>query len=619
MVECRILGPLDLVVDGKPVPVGPAKQRALLGLLLLHANEVVSTERLVDELWGERPPATASKLVQVYVSQLRRTLEGAGASGMVQTRPHGYVAVVAPEQLDSVRFARLVAEARARVEEDANEDAVARYDEALALWRGPLLADAELEAPVLPAASELEELRLAALAERVDCRLALGQHARVIGELESLSARHPLHERFRAQLMVALYRAGRQSDALGVYHATRRLLLDELGLEPGPELRRLEQAILVQQPTLELEPPRLSFRSPRKPTRRLHRRRRIALAAAAATAAAAAAAAALLLPSGGRAPPQLTRLAPDSVAVVDPRTNAVVRLIRLRTRPSAVAAGAGWLWVGARDDRTLLQIEPHSGRVTKTIGLGAEPTGIALADGYAWVLSAPARVVFEIDVGTGTLVRKLVLTGPVRVGAVKGTQLPEPVYITAGGGAAWLAHGPGLVSRIDERTGKVEQIAANSQGGVAYGEGALWALGGLPLNIDPELRHAGEVLRIDAHTRRITAAIAPPDLGVREGRLPFGIAAGAGAVWVLNELARTIWKINPELERVTVVLPLRHRPIDFTVGEGAVWSANSDGTVTRIDPATGTVDRTIPLGRYPRLAYPVGIAAGEHAVWIILH
>jgi len=244
-MEFRILGPLEVADGDALVPLAGAKQRALLAILLLNANEVVSSDRLIDELWGEQSPASGRTALQVRVSQLRKAL---GGGAVILTRTPGYVLRLEREQLDLHRFEDLVGEA------DAAEPAVAagRLREALALWRGPALADLAYESFARAAIERLEELRLAALEKRIEADLALGRHAELVAEAEALVAEHPLRERFRAQLMLALYRCGRQADALAVYRTTRRALIEELGIEPSPPLRELEQAILRQDPSLDL-------------------------------------------------------------------------------------------------------------------------------------------------------------------------------------------------------------------------------------------------------------------------------------------------------------------------------------------------------------------------------
>jgi DNA-binding SARP family transcriptional activator len=245
-MEFRILGPLEVADGDSLVVLAGAKQRALLAALLLHANEVVSADRLVEELWGEQSPDSGRAALQVRISQLRRALGRAG--GVLITRPPGYVLKLEPQQLDLHRFERLVEEA------DVAETAVAagRLREALALWRGPPLADLAYESFAQAAIGRLEELRLAALEKRVEADLALGRHGDLVAELRALVSEHPLRERLCAQLMLALYRCGRQADALAAYQAARRTLIEGLAIEPSPLLRELEQAILRQDRSLEL-------------------------------------------------------------------------------------------------------------------------------------------------------------------------------------------------------------------------------------------------------------------------------------------------------------------------------------------------------------------------------
>ena len=242
-MEFGILGPLEVRDEGREPVIAGGKQRALLAILLLRANEVVSSDRLIEELWGGQPPATAVKSLQVHVSRLRKAL-GRG-EGPIATGPNGYSIRVAAGELDLERFARLAEDGRRALGAGDPERGAQLLREALALWRGPPLADFAFEPFAQSEIGRLEELRLAALEDRIDADLARGRHAELVGELEALVAAQPLRERLRRQLVLALYRAGRQADALEAYRAARAKLMDELGLEPTPELRQLEQAILT--------------------------------------------------------------------------------------------------------------------------------------------------------------------------------------------------------------------------------------------------------------------------------------------------------------------------------------------------------------------------------------
>ncbi|MDX6414166.1 MAG: hypothetical protein QOH23_1576 [Gaiellaceae bacterium] len=268
MYEFRLLGPVEALIDGSPVNLAAAKPRALLALLLLNRNRVVATEALIDELWGEEPPARATKTVQVYVSQLRKEL---GPERLL-TRAPGYELRVADGELDLDRFEQLVRVGRARLADGDPKNAVADMRSALELWRGPALAEFRTEPFAERAAARLEDQRLAAVEDCLHAALEAGASADIVPELEELVATHPLRERPRELLMLALYRAGRQADALELFRRTRELFVSELGIEPGATLRDLEQAMLRQDEELLGKVPVAG--SPISPMESVRRRRR---------------------------------------------------------------------------------------------------------------------------------------------------------------------------------------------------------------------------------------------------------------------------------------------------------------------------------------------------------
>jgi DNA-binding SARP family transcriptional activator/pimeloyl-ACP methyl ester carboxylesterase len=247
-VDFQILGPLEVRDEDRVLPLGGGKQRALLALLLVNANRTVSIDRIIDDLWGADTPETAPKMVQIYVSKLRKLLP----PGKLHTRPPGYSLELESDEFDLHRFERDVAEARVALDAGRAEQAAERLREALALWRGPALAEFASEPFAPPEGARLEELRVAALESRLEADLALGRHRAVVSELEALTGRHPLRERLRSQHMLALYRSGRHAEALASYQALRRKLADELGIEPSASLRELERQVLQQDPWLDL-------------------------------------------------------------------------------------------------------------------------------------------------------------------------------------------------------------------------------------------------------------------------------------------------------------------------------------------------------------------------------
>jgi class 3 adenylate cyclase len=256
-MEFRILGPLEVADDGRLLSLGGAKQRALLAVLLLHADQVVSADRLIDALWGEEAPNTAGHSLHEYVSQVRKRLRsarGTASEDVIITSAPGYVIQIADHELDLRLFEKRVAEGRGALAEGDPARAAQALTDALELWRGPPLAEFAYETFAQNDIARLEELRRSAVEDRIDADLALGRHADLVAELQTLVAESPLRERLRAQLMIALYRGGRQAEALEVYREARETLVEELGLEPGPALREIEAAILRQDSLLRTRP-----------------------------------------------------------------------------------------------------------------------------------------------------------------------------------------------------------------------------------------------------------------------------------------------------------------------------------------------------------------------------
>ena len=245
-MQVGILGPFQLEDGGRRITVGGARQRAVLADLVLHANEVVPSERLVVDLWGEDSPLSAANALQAAISRLRRVLP----PGRLVTTAPGYALRIFPVELDVKRFEQLVSEGRDALGGGAPAAAARVFGQALSLWRGPPLADFRYEPFAQAEIARLEELQLACLEERIEADLALGSVTALIPELHRLVSEYPLRERVRRQLMLALYRSGRQAEALEVYHEFRTALQEELGLEPSPLLRELEAAILRQDPVL---------------------------------------------------------------------------------------------------------------------------------------------------------------------------------------------------------------------------------------------------------------------------------------------------------------------------------------------------------------------------------
>jgi DNA-binding SARP family transcriptional activator len=387
-MEYRILGPVEVCLEGRPLPLGGAKQRALLAILLLNANRVVSTDRLVEALWGEHPPESAGHMLHVYVSRWRKAFQQAGSGGdVLVTLPPGYMLRVESGELDLLQFEDLAERGRVALAEGNAQDAASMLREAAHLWRGPALADFTYEEFASVEIGRLEDGRWAAIEDRLEADLALGRHAEMIGELRALIAEQPLRERLRAHLMVALYRSGRQAEALKTYQDARRTLAEELGIDPSQELRRLENAILNQDPSLDRGPPAVlpsdptttgaTYAEPRevlqaRPPGRRRRRgiRRVGVAVLAVSLVSASAVYALRATRSGPA----SLGGPNTLVRIDPAAGRAVEEIAVGKGPSAIASGAGGVWVANFDERTVSRIDLSTGR-ERPIGGSARRRG----------------------------------------------------------------------------------------------------------------------------------------------------------------------------------------------------------------------------------------------------
>jgi DNA-binding SARP family transcriptional activator/DNA-binding beta-propeller fold protein YncE len=602
-LEFRVLGPLEVIRGQQGLPLGSPKQRALLGLLLVHANEPIRRERLIEELWGDAAPKTVNAVLNVYLTRLRRLLADGTGEQLLLTQAAGYVLRVPPDQFDAHRFEALLEKGRRELASGEAERASLTLRDALALWRGPALADLAFESFAQTEIARLEELRLAALEARIEADLALGRQDSVVAELETLVAAHPYREGLRAQLMLALYRSGRQAEALEMYRRARRTFSEELGIEPGPRLQELEGAILRHDSSLE--PPgsevlrrEVEWTETVPEKRRLPTRGILALAAALGLVIAAAVVAAVRELSDGSSVP--VQLAGESVAVIDPGTGTIVGEIPVGGRPAGPAVGEGSVWVGNRDDNTLLRIDARSLDVVRTIGLSVAPTDVELGAGSVWVLSDWALL--RVDPAINDVVDTVPLP--------QGNGQQRWSHMEVGANAVFVctcAAGPGTVIRIDAATLSVEAVRKSPVWMIAYGEGALWALTGESDSID----------RIDPKPSAVVETIPLGRIGESGTGWRFRMAVGEGAIWALAPAS--LWRIDSTTKRFVGSVPLGRSEEGSSVatGDGAVWVAKPDGILLRVDPDSQTVAKTISLGTlvYPADAWDA-LAVGEGSVWI---
>ena len=526
-IDFRILGSFEVRVGGRLVGLGGEKPRALLAILLLHRNEVVSVDRLVDDLWGESPPETALRTVRAYVSRLRKALGANGTraaeeasapgangaspaeeadgmpdanGGVLLTQGRGYVLRVAPGEVDLERFGEMAERGRDVLAAGRPEEASAVLRMALGIWRGAPLAEFAYEPFAQSSIAQFEELHLAAVEDRVEADLALDRARELVGELRDLVVNHPLRERLRGQLMLALYRSGRQAEALEAYQEFRRTLSEELGLDPGPAIQRLELAILARDPSLDLSPragePAALPAAPPAGVDKLApvRPRRLRLAVGAALLLALGVVGAIVAVSGG-GPAAPTVIPGDSVGAISESGGAVRAVVSLGTSPSVLAGGNGAVWAANYNQGTVSRIDVATRATVQTIEAGTTPAGLAVGGGSVWVTNNYGGTVSRID----PAVDRVVQTIPVG---------NAPAGVAVGYGSVWVANSSdGTLTRIDGVSGTVKDTIALGAGAtdVAAGEGAVWVsdrAGDGVFRVDPQTDQVAELINVGTGSDR---------------------------------------------------------------------------------------------------------------------
>jgi peptide/nickel transport system substrate-binding protein len=625
MAWFRLLGPVGVDVDGRPLPLRGPKQRALLGLLLLQPGEAVSRDRLIDGLWGSEGPGDVEHALDAQLSALRRVLVVAGEQRLVRQAP-GYLLRVGPDELDATRFRHLVAEGRCLLSDHHEQQAAERLRKALGLWRGPALADV-LDAPFAgSAAVELEERRLQAFEDCFDAEIALGRGAELVDELSGLVQRNPLRERLLADLALVLYRAGQQARSLETLASARRSFVDELGVEPGAPIRDLEQRILRQDVAL-LPSPRPSpdlpvertATQPRGPTEpplsaaplstappsatdhpigvrgpptdssvrpdRTRGRRRITRTAAL-VAGVAVIAAALLV---GDAPEQRSLPVPETAAVLalDPSSGEVSRTVELAATPVALVAEGDGLWAAEPDENVLARVDDSANSEpaqAENIPIPSGPGSVAAGDGAVWVTGMLSGTVSRLDPRTRRVTQTITVGG-------------KPSSVTYDGRRVWVAEPIGRrLMRIDPASGRVERTITLSDrpSSIVADQHAVWVA-----------NPSGTVTSVDPKSATVLTT-------VRVGGGPTAVALGAGGVWVANSFDSTVSRLDARTGQLQATIPVGNGPTDITYAEGAVWVTSQFArTVSRIDPARNQVSRTVQL-RVP----PMSLASAGDSLWV---
>jgi YVTN family beta-propeller protein len=558
-MEFGILGPVTAWSEGREVPLGGPKQRALLALLLLDANRPVARDRLIEGLWGERQPTTAGHTLDNYISRLRKVV----GRERLTTRAPGYVLHTGEDELDLDRFERLFREGREALAQGEATRAAASLRAALDLWRGAALADVLDEPFAATESARLEQRRLMAIEERIDAELAQGRDADLVPELESLVRDQPFSERVIGQLMLALYRAGRQAEALAVLQTARLRFAEELGLEPTAQLRDLERQILVHDPALS---------GPRPESRPPASRRRVVGIAAALAAVAASVAIGLVLGSGGTTASRAIPGAADGLVVVDTQSGRIEDASHLDGTPGAMATGEGSAWLADADHKAVLRIDPATGAVSDRIPVANDPSDLAFGDGALWAGSTVAGVIARIDPAEGKVTQNL------KLGVTEAA-------LAFGLGSLWVADpNDRALIRIDPDTGKKQTIQLPEEpSDVAVGEAGVWVAS----------HGGGTITQIDPRSNQ-------PLQTVPVGPGPAALAVDRRVVWVANDLSGTVSKVDPASASVVRTIQTGSGPSALAIANGFLWVANEfSGTVAQIDPSRGEPRSQARVGGRP--------------------
>ncbi len=578
-----MLGPIEALVEGRPAGLTAGKQRALLAALLIDAGRTVPVDVLIDRLWGERPPPTAVKNVQVLVSQLRRLL-GADA---ITTDGSGYR--LRDEAADVTTFTALLESGRAELAAGDAREAERTLDEALALWRGRPYEDVQYEDFAREEAARLEDLRLDAMEERFQAMLDGGRHVQALPGLRALARAHPLRERVLAELILALYRSGRRAEALEVYDAARRRLADELGIEPGERLRRLHALMLEREgdrsEATRLEAPPRGDRS-----------RQLLMVGGGLLLLAALLAAAMINRGGGGEETALAGVPGDSIGVIDPATRAIVARYAVGATPTSVAGDSDASWALNADAQTISRVDRRTGEVIER-SLAGTPADLVFGGGALWVaLTDTAQTVYtatlvEVDPDTLRPERSVRLPGTGETGG-------SVVALAFGNGAVFATAPSGRLVRIDAQSLRLTQGPRLRPDAVAYGEGSVWTVGS-----------GTRLTRLDPQSLTATARFSiPTAAGVTE------LAVGGGLVWGAEPFSGLLWRIDPSTRPMTGhTIPVGLSASDVAYGAGAVWVASGiDGALIRVDPGSGAVSR-VAVGQAPQR---VAIAGGQVLVTV---
>jgi DNA-binding SARP family transcriptional activator len=578
-----------VIRDGVPLTIGGVKQRALLAALLLRANQTVTTARLIDDLWGEERPASATKMVHIYVSRLRQ-LFGADATSLLPSVPGGYEFRLADTEFDLEIVEAAAAEGRSLAEVNPRE-AASRFRDALSVWRGAPLDDVSAEPFARVAIPRLEELRRAILDDRMAAELAAGHHQDVLGELLTIAADEPYRERPHRHVMLALYRCGRQPEALEIYRNFRRRIAEEFGLDPSPELRHLEASILAHDPAVSTPPTPFvrpeqapavvspNAPAPAHPGPPANRIRWFVAAAVVIVAVGSTALVAVLHRRGGT--DSINRvLHTNSVAVLDASTGRLDGDVRVGANPGPIVMSGSTAWIGSGQDHTVDRVDARRLVVTKTFGLAAPPQALAASGERIWIANGFA----------GTLSRILAPYNQLSTPFYPDRALGGLLAVAGTNSALWVGLSDGSLVHLDPASLRlvVKYHLDRHPAVIAVSGDSVWAI---PLSGD-------ELERVNAADRGTAETIRLPGP-------PHGLAADAEHVWVAISDPNEVLDFDPATGHAVATYRLQSSPTGVAAAAATAWV---------VEGTTGDLERVGGNSGVPRMTLHLGHRLGDVAV-----
>lgn len=575
-MRITVLGPFAVVHEEGAVTVPKGNERALVALLALHAGRPLPADTIVESLWGEDAPTSARDMVRVYVARARTRL-----GGSIEHDASGYALLVDEEDVDALLFEHLREQGGRKLGGGSEDEAVALLRQAIDLWRGEALQEFRDFPFAREAIPRLEEARLAATEDLCDAELAFGHAAQLVPLLERLVEENPYRERLRGQLMLALYRDGRQAEALAHYRDGRRRLVEEIGIEPGPKLRDLERSILQHDPILDGPAhPKHGGSTPAVQAKRKRRTRLAALATVGLVAGLGVALSVFEMTRGSAT----VRVVPNSLAVVDGSSGRLEASVRLPGVPVDVATDTRDIWVALGEPHEIAKIRRRTRTVAK-IPVAGVPRRIVRVPGGLWIDSSYSGAITRLDVFSGSVGRPIRLFPPTRISFAWGRH------------GLWAAGSPGGEAvELDPRTARVRRRIRDLDSPSA-------------IATDPR----GEWFA-SANRAEVQHVLGGTSHRIPIGSSPVDVAVGLGAAWAVTPADGKLWRIDPRRNDVVAIVGVPADPESVVVADGSVWvGSRQPGVLTRVDPTTNRVVSSLVLGR------PIdALTSSGRKLWVVV-